>query len=174
MYNGGMEGDMPITQEEANKTRPCNARLEGHERTSCGGVPVSIYCTRPLGHDGLHADQRDGQPIEWHPNSYTVFAPRTPSPFPYFPYRKVRDLEIVQRDSRWFWWIKPLTDTAHKWVQAELKGANFVDFPYAWGAFDLLATIKLARQAGLSVHIVCFHEQNFSDEVFELATVDMP
>jgi hypothetical protein len=53
-----------FTRREASQTKSCGAILEGYERVT-GGVPTRVRCTRPTGHGSLHADQRDGSPIEW-------------------------------------------------------------------------------------------------------------
>ena len=55
---------MPISQKQANETKPCNERLRGYERTT-GGTPIPVICTRPYGHQGQHSDQRDGVPLDW-------------------------------------------------------------------------------------------------------------
>jgi hypothetical protein len=60
---------MKLTQKEANKTKPCDARLSGYERTT-GGTPVPVVCTRPLGHIGHHSDQRDGVYLDWNSNDH--------------------------------------------------------------------------------------------------------
>lgn len=169
---GRRNDQMAITREQANQTKPCNARLESYQRRS-GGAPVPIYCTRPEGHVGTHCDQRDGQPIEWFANSFSVSTPDAPPAS--LPYRKVIDVQLVQaRRGQWFWMVQPITTAAHEWAKTQLSGASYVDFPFAWGEEDLLGLIRKVRQAGLSVHVVCSHEQNFSDEIFELATVEMP
>lgn|ERR1700676_4430114 len=46
------------------ETRACNARLYGYDRTD-GGTPVPVVCTRLFGHEGMHSDQRNGDPQEW-------------------------------------------------------------------------------------------------------------
>ena len=46
----------------------CPAKLKGYERID-GGTATPVSCTRPIGHDGLHADQFNGNPIEWPQNA---------------------------------------------------------------------------------------------------------
>lgn len=163
---------MPITQEQANQTKPCNSLLGGYVRVS-GGAPVPIYCTRPEGHLGTHCDQRDGQPIEWYPNSFTVLCGSV-SIDPY-PYRKTIDVRMVEQRRSRLWMIEPVTAAGHDWAKQILNGARYVDFPFAYGTAKFMDELGRMRRAGLFVHVVCCEEHNFTDEVFDLAAlVDMP
>jgi hypothetical protein len=52
----------PITD-----VNPCDVYLQGYERID-GGTPRPVRCSRAINHDGLHADQFNGNPIEWPQN----------------------------------------------------------------------------------------------------------
>lgn len=55
---------MAVTTQEKKfpPVKPCAELLYGYVRT-IDGAP--IRCTRPAGHEKLHADQSNGNPVEW-------------------------------------------------------------------------------------------------------------